>query len=139
MNTTVATIFSNPWFQNILSEFLVLAILLGLGWVLYRLMSRGPLLSFFRIRQSKRPFVYLSNLFVQRGGAVGIDGIPRGFEGSAIPTYEALLMPAVQRLFNYVVPGVDSLPGFLKQLLLSDVTVEVLPSPLDVSAIEGEA
>ena len=47
-------------------------------------------------------------------------------------------MPALQRLFNYVVPGMEELPGFLNRLLLSDVDVEILPSPLDVSEIEGD-
>jgi hypothetical protein len=46
------------------------------------------------------------------------------------PAYEAALMPALQRTFNYIVPGMEALPGFLKRLLLSDATVEVRHPPL---------
>jgi len=52
----------NPWVQNVGSEFLALAILLIVGWLAYRLTSRGPLLSFFGIRRSRKLFVYLSHL-----------------------------------------------------------------------------
>jgi hypothetical protein len=125
----------NPWFQNVGSEFLVLGILLVLGWLAYQLKSRGPRLSFFGIKHTKKLCVYLSHLRIRPGGALGVDGKPRSFGESAIPAYEADLMPALQRLFNYVVPGMEALPGFLNRLLLSDVDVEVLPSPLDVSEI----
>jgi hypothetical protein len=128
----------NPWFQNIGSEFLALGILLVLGWLVYQLKSRGPRLSFFGIKKTKKLFVYLSRLRIQSGGALGIDGKRRSFGESAIPAYEAELMPALQRLFNYVVPGMEALPGYLNRLLLSDVDVAVLPSPLDVSEIEGD-
>jgi hypothetical protein len=118
---------NNSWFQNIASEFLALGILLVLGWFVYQLKSRGPRLSFFGIKKTKKLFVYLSHLRIQSGGALGIDDKPRSFGESAIPAYEAELMPALQRLFNYVVPGVEDLPGYLNRLLLSDVDVEVLP------------
>lgn len=128
----------NPWFQNVGSEFLALAILLVLGWLVYQLRSRRPRLSFFGIKHTKKLVVYLSHLRIQTGGAVGVDNRPRSFGESAIPAYEAELMPALERLFNYVVPGMEALPGFLSRLLLSDVDVEVVPSPLDVSEIEGD-
>jgi hypothetical protein len=57
--------------QNLVAEFLFLLILLALGWLLYRVTRRGPLLSFFGIKGSKRLVVYLSNLRIQRGGAPG--------------------------------------------------------------------
>ncbi len=97
------------------------------------------MLSFFGVKGSKRLFVYLSNLRIRRGGALGVDGVPRSFSESAIPVYEATLVPALQRIFNYVVPGVEALPGFLKRLLLSDVSVDNYASPLDVSEIEGDS
>jgi hypothetical protein len=93
-------------------------------------------LSFFGIKHSKKLFVYLSNLAVQRGGSLRVDGSPGAFGESAIPAYEADLMPWLQRLFNFVVPGTKEQPGFLKWLQLSDVSVEFLPSPLEESEIE---
>lgn len=125
--------------QNILAEFLFLFILLDLGWLLYRLARRGPLLSFFDIKRSKRLVFYLSNLEIQQGGALGVDKLPRSFGESAIPAYEAALMPWLQRLFNYVVPRTKEQPGFLKWLQLSDVAIEFVSSPLDESEIERDS
>lgn len=129
---------NNPWFQNVASNFLALVILIVLGWLVYYSGSRRSRLSFFGIQRTKELVVYLSHLRVQSGGAIGVDGTPRSFGESAIPAYEAKLMPALQRLFNNVVPGMEKLPGFLNRLLLSDVDVEIIPSPLDVSEIEGD-
>jgi hypothetical protein len=125
--------------QNLVAEFLFLLILLALGWLLYRVTRRGPLLSFFGIKGPKRLVVYLSNLRIQQGGALGVDGLPRSFGENALPAYEADLMPWLQRLFNYVVPGTNEQPGFLKWLQLSDVVVEFAPSPLDESDIERDS
>jgi hypothetical protein len=122
--------------QDLVAELLFLLIVLALGWLLYRVTHRGPLLSFFGVRASKRLVVYFSNLSIQRGGALGVDRLPRSFGESAVPAYEAALMPWFQRLFNYVVPGTSEQPGFLKWLQLSDVAVEFVPSPLDESEIE---
>ncbi len=131
------------WFQgvaqNIVADLLFLGILPVLGWLVYRLTRRDPLLSFFGVKGSKKLFVYLSNLRIRQGGALGVDGVPRSFSESAIPAYEAALVPAFQRIFNYVVPGVEALPGLLKRLLLSDVSVDIHPSPLDVSEIDGDS
>ena len=129
---------NNPWFQNVTSNLLTLAILIVLGWLVYYSRSRRARLSFFGIQRTKKLVVYLSHLRVQSGGAIGVDGTHRSFDESAIPAYEAELMPSLQGLFNYVVPGMEQLPGFLNRLLLSDVDVEILPSPLDVSEIEGD-
>ena len=125
--------------QDLVAELLFLLILLALGWLLYRVTHRRPLLSFFGIRGSKRLVVYLSNLSIQRGGALGVDGLPRSFGESALPAYEAALTPWLQRLFNYVVPGTTEQPGFLKWLQLSDVDVEFFPSPFDESEIERDS
>lgn len=58
------------------------------------------------------------------------------FGASALPLYEAKLIPIFQRLFNFVIPCVESQPGFLKWLFISDVTVEVLPSPVNQGEVE---
>jgi hypothetical protein len=125
--------------QNLVAELLFLFILLALGWLLYRVTHRRSLLSFFGITHSKRLVVYLSNLSIRQGGAVGVDGLPRSFGESALPAYEVDLIPWLQRLFNYVVPGTTEQPGLLKWLQLSDVAVEFVPSPFDESAIESES
>ena len=62
----------------------------------------------------------------------------RSFQQSAIPLYEAGIIAVFQRLFNFVIPGVESQPGFLKRLLVSDVEVEVRPSPLNAGDLERQ-
>ena len=70
---------NNPWFQDIASNLLTLAILIVLGWLVYYSDSRRHRLSFFGIQRTKKLVVYLSHLRVQRGGAIGVDGTPRSF------------------------------------------------------------
>lgn len=129
-------ILNNPYFQNVASEFIALGLIILVGWVIYHFTTRSPLLTFFNIRRSKRIALYLSRLRILEGGAVGIDNVPRSFRASAIPLYEADLIPVFQRLFNFIIPGVDSLPGFLKRVLISDVDVEILCSPLTEDEVE---
>jgi hypothetical protein len=126
----------NPYFVNIVSDFIYTILILFIGWVLYYFTRRALLLSFFNIKESKRIVIYLSHLRILTSGAIGADGKPRSFGASALPLYETELVPIFQRLFNFVIPGAESQPGFLKKLFISDVTVEILPSPLNVGDIE---
>jgi hypothetical protein len=126
----------NPYFQNVISEFIALALILAIGWSVYYYSKRRALLSFFNLRHSKRIIIYLSHLRIKSGGAIGIDGVHRSFAASAIPVYESNLIPIFQRLFNFVIPGVESQPGYLKWLLVSDVDVKVVPSPTDDGYID---
>ena len=128
--------FENPYFQNVASNLITLSLITLVGWIIYYFTRRSSLLGFFNIKSSKRIVLYLSNLRIQPGGAIGIDNVPRSFGASAIPLYEAELVPIFQRLFNFVIPGIESQPGFLRWLLISDVAVEILPSPLSTAEVE---
>lgn len=122
-------IIDNPYFQNVSSEFIALFLLVLFGYFFYRMTGRRKLLSFFHVGQDKRFIIYLSSVNVTAGGSVGVDGRPRSFAGPTFALTEVYLIGLIQRLFNYITPGVDSLPGFLKSILISDVTVDFLPSP----------
>jgi len=138
VNNMLNNILDNSYFQNVVSEFIALVILLILGWSVHKFTHRSQLLRFFRVADSKRVVVYLSNLSIPKGGAIDIDGIPRSFQESAVPAYETRLPALFQRLFNFIVPGADSLPGFLKSILVSDVSVEILVSPLSENEVERD-
>jgi hypothetical protein len=129
----------NPYFQNTISSFIFLFLILAGGWIVHHFSTRRALLSFFNITHPKRIIIYLSHLRITEGGAIGIDNIPRSFAQSAIPVYESNLIPIFQRLFNVVIPGVESQPGFLQKLLVSDVAVEVVPSPIDDGDIDRQS
>lgn len=130
-------ILSNPWFQNVTSDFLTLLIILLGGSLVYHRTERSKLLKLFGLTQRKQIVLYLSTVRVLPGGSAGVDGQPRSFSDSALPYNEALLIPLFQRLFNFVIPGVSSQPGFLKWLLVSDVRVDALPSPLNPQDVEN--
>lgn len=129
-------ILENNYFVNVVSEFIALFLLISLGLIIYYFSRRRHLLQFFNIANSKRIIIYLSHLRIIPGGALGVDGQPRSFGESAIPLTEVRLIHVFQRLFNFIVPGVENLPGFLKSLLISDVDVSILPSPLNTGEVE---
>lgn len=126
----IISLMTNPYFVNVISDFLFLALLVLLGLVIHCLTRRRALLRFFHIHRTKRINLYLSHLRVKKFGALGVDGESRSFRGTAIPFFESRNIGLFQRLFNYVVPGLKDQPGFLRWLLISDVDVVPLPSPL---------
>ncbi len=129
-------ILSNSYFVNVASNFITLCLSIALGLMIYHLSRRRHLLRFFNIADSKKVIVYMSHLRIIPGGALGIDNQPRSFGESAIPLSEVRLIQIFQRLFNFIVPGVEGLPGFFRSLLISDVEVSVLPSPLTPGDVE---
>jgi hypothetical protein len=130
------TILENNYFINVASEFIFLCLLIFIGFIIYHFSRRRHLLKFFNISDSKKIIIYLSHLRIIPGGALGIDNQPRSFGESAIPLTEVNLIHVFQRLFNFIVPGVENLPGLLKSLLISDVDVCILPSPLNTGEVE---
>jgi hypothetical protein len=132
---TVA-MFENSYVVNVLSNFITLALLVFLGFVVQRLAGRRALLKFFRIQKTKRINLYLSNLSVVAGGALGVDRKPRSFGETAIPFAESQFIGLFQRLFNRLVPGLEGQPGPLRWLSISDVDVSPLVSPLQEESID---
>src|SRR5262245_56859804 len=127
---------ANPYVQNVVSEFIALFLLVLIGIAIHWFSGRRRLFKFFSIEHSKNLCLYLSNLSIPAFGSLGVDSKPRSYAGSAIPLYEVHLIPVFQRLFNLLVPGLESIPGFLKTLVLSDVTVNVIASPLSQSNLD---
>lgn len=130
---------SNPWFQNIASNLITIALVAAFAWVLHLVTRRSRLLSFFGLKKSKRLVLYLSNVRVQQFGSIGVDGQPRAYSGTAIPENEAFLVATFQRLFNFVVPGLGDHPEFLKWLLISDIRVESAASPSSEAHVDRQS
>jgi hypothetical protein len=129
----------NPYFQNVASEFIALLILVVVGYIIHRFTTRRRLFAFFHIDDSRRFITYLSRINVLVGGSVGIDGQPRSFGEPAVAFTEVGLIGPIQRLFNYITPGIESLPGALKFILISDVTTEFPVSPPTPAEIDTQA
>ena len=123
-------------FLGVLSSILFTILCMILGWLYHYLSGRKKLLNFFNINKTKKLVLYLSHLRIVPGGAIGVDGVPRSFSGSAIPQVETILVSLFQRLFISAIPGLNPLPGILKKIVISDINLNIEPSPIDENTIE---
>lgn len=108
---------------NIISDIIFLVIALLIGWVIYYYTRRRKLFKFFKISDTKRLVVYLSNLRIQQYGALAINGKPASYQGSSIVYKELIASYKFRDNFNYIAPSLSDKPGLLSKLLISDVTV----------------
>ena len=102
---------------------------IGGAWLLFR---RRHLLRLFRVSHSSGLQIYLSCIHVLSGGSVGLDGRLRSFAGPTVTASEARASALLSGLFEYIIPGLEAQPGILKTLFTRDISVEVLPSPLNI-------
>lgn len=122
--------------ENIISDFLSLLIPVVLGSVFLVITRRTKLLEFFGARKSRRMVIYLSNLRIVRGGAVGIDNRRRSYQGAATTFLEMAVANRFRDVFNYPIPSLSDKPGLLSKLLISDVQVQLIHSPLHEGELE---
>lgn len=123
------TIVENSYFQNVVSDFITLLIVVGGGSITYRASRRRNLLNFFECSSSRNLTLYLSSLSFIDGVAYDLDRAVRGWHGPAVPGYEASLVASAYRVFLAPVPGLSEQKGFLRFLSLSDMILEILRSP----------
>lgn len=125
---------------DILSGFLAnlffAIFLIAVGWVIYYLTERRKLLKFFNIENTKRLIIYLSNLRINPGGAVGIDGKRRSYNGKAVVYDEQVVATKFRERFNYLIPSLSESPSFLRKIVFADINISIIPSPLQDSEIE---
>jgi len=125
--------------ENLLSDLLFIALLVGLGWVWAYLTRRRLLQQFFGASHAKRVVVYLSNIRVLAFGSVDVSGRKKSYQGSTVAHGEMLAANRIRELFSFLVPSSSEGPGFLSRLLLSDVLVQLLLSPLRRSELDSDA
>ncbi len=122
--------------ENITADiiFILIALVLGRAWIGFT--KRRKLQAFFGVSSSKRLTVYVSNLRIQTFGAVGISGRKRSYSGSTVAYGEMQAANRIKDLFSFIIPSVAETSEFLRRLLVSDVAVQVLISPLSVDELE---
>jgi len=125
--------------ENLVSDVLFVLLAIVLGWVVFVISRRAKLLRFFGVDKSRRIAIYLSNLRVKSGGSIGIDGRELSYRGSTAAFGEMVVANRFRDLFNYFLPSLSESPGLLSRLLISDVQVQLLLSPLDNAQIERSA
>jgi len=127
--------------ENILGGFIANAIftlaVIIMGWLLYYLTERRKLLKFFNINESKRLVVYLSNLWVFRGGSKGIDDNPRAYTGATVVLNELNIANKYKEGLNYLMPSLSESPSLLSKILFADIKVTIIPSPTNQNEIES--
>ncbi len=122
---------------NLAAQLTFVALAVIAGWMYVWVTHRRALQRFFGVVDTRRIIVYWSNVYVLSGGAVGQGNVPRAYSGSAVPFTEVIFLPLFQRLFNYVVPGLQGQPGILRRLLLIDVTVDAQVAPRAIDLIDA--
>ena len=125
--------------ENIVSNFLFVLLGLLIGWAILKVLRRDKLLYFFGVASSRRIVIYISNLRVQSFGAIGIDNVNRSYQGSTAAFYELQSAIKLRDLFNYLLPSLSEKPGLLAKLLISDILVQVLHSPLQKSQLDNSS
>ncbi len=120
---------------NLIADAIFAIIIIAAGWSIYLIARRRKLLKFFGINSTKELIVYLSNIRVNRGGSIGIDGVARAYAGSTVSFGEAIQANLFPSLFSYLIPGLEGQPGFLKYLFVSDINVSIQTSPIHIPDI----
>jgi hypothetical protein len=122
---------------GVISNFIFLLLIVGIGWTIYFFTERRKLLGFFNIKNTKRLVIYLGNLRIIQGGSLGTDNLTRGYCGTTIVYSEQVTATKYKERFNYLVPSISESPTFLSKILFSDIIVTSLPSPLSENEIEA--
>lgn len=124
--------------ENLVSDIIFLVSLIIFGWLVFRVTYRSKMIKFFGLTKTRRVSIYLSNIRVKKGGSLGVNNLERSYRGSAVAFGEMLVTNKFQNLFNYFLPSLSDNPGFLSKILISDVTVNLICSPLIETDIEIE-
>lgn len=121
---------------NLLSDIIFLLAFFLAAWLIFYFTKRQKLFKFFSIKESKRLNVYLSRLFIQRGGATGVTGQPASYQGISIVYSEAIYANKFRDNFNYLSPSLSDKPGLLSKILFSDVLVRTVVSVTSSNEID---
>lgn len=128
--------FFNNILIGVIANFIFFALTLLIGWSIYLVARRRRLLKFFGCTKIKKIVIYLSNIHVAPGGSIGPDNLPRRYSGTTVTFGETFQASLFQSLFNYLIPSLANQPGILKYLLVSDVQINIFPSPLNIDDID---
>lgn len=125
--------------SSVIANFIFLALMIIFAWILFYFTKRRILYNFFNIKSSQRLKIYLSNLLITKGGAVGIDNVNRSYQGQTVAFLEYLTSEKFRKIFYYPIQPLNEQPNFLKKILFTDINVEILASPLNGNEIDLNA
>jgi hypothetical protein len=121
---------------NIISNTIFVAVVVVVGWLIFVFTRRAQMLRFYGVEASRRIVIYISNLgSVAAAGSTATPGYPE----AVAPFREFLVASKFRDLFHYLLPSLSERPGMLYHLLISDVQVQLRPSPPNEHYIEPSA
>ena len=123
----------------------IIGFLLALfGFILYSLSKQKRIFDFLGVdKNSKQVVIYLSSLLVPPGNAFGFDGLPRSYQGIAIPTGELNISSRLSKeltidIFEYIPPVIrKSLQE--KYVFFRPLKIRIEASPMRDSDIDFSA
>lgn len=124
---------------NIWSDLFFFIIPIGVAWLAYKYSDRRKLLEFFAIEKTKTIAIYVSNILVKEGGAIGVDGNPLEYTGISVAFGELEGARWLEGLFRYFIPSFTELSGIFRKILIADIKVIIDASPKDNSSILDQA
>jgi len=111
------------------------------GFIVFRLSKQRRLFNFIGVdKEARRVVVYLSSLFIPRGCAVDFDGLPRSYQGIAIPTEELGISARLSKALTIDV--FENIPPIIRKSLqkkcacFRPLTVSINASPMQESEID---
>jgi hypothetical protein len=124
-------------FSGVIANAIFAILIIVIGWIIYYLTERRRLIKFFGIADSKRLVIYISSLRIVSRGSIGVDNIPRSYTGPAVVYNEQYIASKFKERFNYLIPSLSDSPSFLSKILFSDITIVIVPSPLNINEVEA--
>ena len=121
--------------SNVIGDVVFAVLTIGIGYGLYYYFRRAPLFAFFGIAEQRQLVIYVSDLRIILGGAIGADGVRRSFGGAAVAYSEVSAATGVASLFRVALPGQSVQPSWASSLLLSDVSVRIAPAPVPPAVV----
>lgn len=121
--------------ENIFADVVFVLLGLAVPWIILVVTKRRKLLRFYGIGEPRRIAVYLSNIRVKSFGAVGVDGLPRSYQGTTTPLGETTAANQFRDLFNYPLPSFPEPGRLMSKLLISDTDVQLAPAPFTAQDI----
>lgn len=124
--------------ENLLSDVFFFVIVLASGW-LWAYLTRRRLHAFFGVSASKRIVIYLSNIRVLPFGSIGTSGQKLSYQGAAVAHGEMEAASRLRSLFSFLIPSLTQASKLLSQLLLSDISAQILISPAKAEELDTQA
>ncbi len=125
--------------ENLASDIILGAIIFAISWLVILATHKIPLQKFFNVTTTKRLVIYISNIKVQPFGSIGLSGKPVAYARESVNYGEMKIANQFQGLFSFLVPQTEEAFKTIGKLLFSDISVQIISSPKEMSDLDTQA